>query len=179
MAESVPRNPVLVLGCGPVGQTAALLLARWGLDVVVVDGRPRRDLVGSKAICQQRDVLDVWDAVGVGAEVARRGVTWTTARTFHRDTELFSYSFVDRGRSPFPPFVNISQSDTEELLDGRIAAQPRIDVRWGHRVTRLDQDDAGVTLVCATDRGEVTVRGSHAVVCAGPRSDDLRAGLGL
>src|SRR4051794_5029108 len=67
MTESSSREPVLVLGCGPVGQTTALLLARWGLDVVVLDGRPERDLVGSKAICQQRDVLDVWDAVGVGA----------------------------------------------------------------------------------------------------------------
>jgi 2-polyprenyl-6-methoxyphenol hydroxylase-like FAD-dependent oxidoreductase len=172
-------TPILVVGCGPVGQTAALLLARWGLDVVVLDARPGRDLVGSKAICQQRDVLDVWDTVGVGAKVARRGVTWTTARTFHRDAELFHYSFVDRGRSPFPPWVNISQSDTEGLLDERIAEQPRIEARWGHRVTRLEQDDAGVTLVCATDRGERTVRGCYAVVCAGARSDDLRAGLGL
>ncbi|MFC7574344.1 FAD-dependent monooxygenase [Klenkia terrae] len=93
-------EPVLVVGCGPVGQTTALLLARWGIPVVVLDSRPRRDLVGSKAICQQRDVLDVWDAVGVGAEVARQGVTWTTARTFHRDHEVFSFDFVDRGRSP-------------------------------------------------------------------------------
>ena len=122
-------TPILVVGCGPVGQTTALLLARWGLDVVVLDARPGRDLVGSKAICQQRDVLDVWDTVGVGAEVARRGVTWTTARTFHRDAELFHYSFVDRGRSPFPPWVNISQCETEALLDERIAAEPRIEVR--------------------------------------------------
>jgi len=126
--ENSAAPPIVVIGCGPVGHTTALLLARWGLRVVVLDSRPARDLVGSKAICQQRDVLDVWDSVGVGAEVARRGVTWTTARTFHRDHELFSFQFTDRGQSPFPPFVNVSQCLTEELLDESIAAQPLIDV---------------------------------------------------
>ncbi|MGY1617437.1 FAD-dependent monooxygenase [Geodermatophilus sp. SYSU D00691] len=169
-------SPVVVLGCGPVGQTAALLLARWGLDVVVLDGRPGRDPVGSKAICQQRDVLDVWDAVGVGSEIARRGVTWTTARTFHRDRELFSFTFTDRGRSPFPPFVNVSQSETEALLDERLAGEPRIEVRWEHAVTGIAQDDAGVTVTCANG---ATVHGSFAVACTGPRGDVVRAELGL
>jgi 3-(3-hydroxy-phenyl)propionate hydroxylase len=71
--------------------------------VVVLDGRPERDMIGSKAICQQRDVIDVWDAVGVGAEVARRGVTWTTARTFHRDREIFSFQFPSPRTPPPPP----------------------------------------------------------------------------
>src|SRR3954447_20929122 len=169
MNTPVPGPPVLVLGCGPVGQTAALLLARWGLPVVVLDARPERDPIGSKAICQQRDVLDVWDTVGVGAEVARRGVTWPTARTFHRDKELFSFQFADRGRSPFPPFVNISQCETERLLDERIAEEPLIDVRWGSRVVGIHQDDDGVTLTCATADGEgQQVRGSYAVACPGP-----------
>ena len=57
-------DPVVVIGNGPVGQTTALLLARWGLPVIVLDARPERDMVGSKAICQQRDVLDVWDGLG-------------------------------------------------------------------------------------------------------------------
>ncbi|SHM71483.1 FAD-dependent monooxygenase [Cryptosporangium aurantiacum] len=172
---TLDSRPVLVLGAGPVGQTTALLLARWGLPVVLFDGRSERDLVGSKAICQQRDVLDVWDAVGVGAQIARRGVTWTTARTFHRDRELFSVRFADRGRSPFPPFVNISQGETEEALDAAIAAQPLIDVRWGHRVTGVDQDSTGVEI--RTAHG--VHKGSYAVVCPGARGDDVRKMLGL
>ena len=75
---SWPHEPVLVVGAGPVGQTTALLLARWGVPSVVLDKRPARDLVGSKAICQQRDVLDIWASVGAGEQIAAEGVTWTT-----------------------------------------------------------------------------------------------------
>ncbi|CAM02335.1 pentachlorophenol monooxygenase/3-(3-hydroxy-phenyl)propionate hydroxylase [Saccharopolyspora erythraea NRRL 2338] len=171
--------PVLVLGGGPVGQTTALLLARWAVPVVLLDQRPRRDPVGSKAICQQRDVLDVWNAVGAGRRIADEGVTWTTARTFYRDRELFGYSFQERGSPAFPPFVNLSQARTEEILDERIAAEPLIDVRWDHRVTGIEQDGAGVRLRCDTPEGTATVEGCWAVACAGARGDAVRRMLGV
>ncbi|GDY31689.1 hypothetical protein GTS_33220 [Gandjariella thermophila] len=93
---------VAVVGNGPVGQTTALLLARWGVPVVLLDSRPARDPVGSKAICQQRDVLDIWASVGAGRRIAAEGVTWTTARTFYRDRELLRITLPDPGRSAFP-----------------------------------------------------------------------------
>jgi 3-(3-hydroxy-phenyl)propionate hydroxylase len=145
---SWPHDPVLVVGAGPVGQTTALLLARWGVPCVVCDRRPHRDLVGSKAICQQRDVLDIWASVGAGEQIAAEGVTWTTARTFHRDQELFAQQFADAGRSPFPPFVNLSQSRTEEILDARIAAEPLIEVRWGCEIIDLAAHPAPFTVLC-------------------------------
>jgi len=150
---SWPHEPVLVVGAGPVGQTTALLLARWGVPSVVLDKRPARDLVGSKAICQQRDVLDIWASVGAGEQIAAEGVTWTTARTFHRADELFAHTFADAGRSPFPPFVNLSQSRTEEILDERIAEEPLIDLRWGQEVTDLAAHSAPFTVLCTGAAG--------------------------
>ena len=175
-AADVTDAAVAIVGNGPVGQTTALLLARWGVPSVLLDRRPARDLIGSKAICQQRDVLDIWAAVGAGEQIAAEGVTWTTARTFHRDTELFSYSFAESGRSAFPPFVNISQSRTEEILDAAVAAEPLIDPRWNCPVTALEQDATGVTVSCA---GGSRIRAGFAVLCAGSRCDELRAGLGI
>lgn len=175
--ERPPR--VIVIGNGPVGQTVALLLAQHEVPVLVLDARPARDKVGSKAICQQRDVLDIWASVGVGDYLAAVGVTWTTSRTYHRDAELFATEFTDSGVSPFPPFVNVSQTVTEDALDERMAASQFIDVSWGHRVVGLEQDDHGVTVVCDTAAGIRTVRGEYAVACPGARGDQLRTLLGV
>ena len=169
---------VAVIGNGPVGQTTALLLARWGVPAVVLDNRPRRDAEGSRAICQARDVLDVWAAAGAG-RIAEEGVTWTTARTFHRDRELFAWSFVDRGRSPLPACVNISQARTEQILDQAIAAQPLIETRWDHEVVAIDQDGGEVRLRCRTAAGEVGLAAPYAVACAGVRGDSVRRMLGV
>ena len=155
--------PVAVVGNGPVGQTAALLLARWGIPTIVLDARPARDAVGSKAICQQREVLGVWESVGAGRQIAEEGVTWSRARTYYRDQELTCIELGDSGSSPFPPFVNISQSRTEQILDERIAATPLVSTLWSHEVVAIDQSSDGVAL---TLRGEKTIQAAYAVVCA-------------
>src|SRR4029079_1304087 len=120
------------------------------IPVIVLESRPGREMVGSKSICQQRDVLDVWEAVGVGRQLADEGLTWSVARTYYKNRELFSITLVDAGQSGFPPFVNISQSRTEEVLAAKMADSPLIEVRWGHEVTHITQDDSGVCLTCNT-----------------------------
>lgn len=170
---SGPDQLVAVVGAGPVGQTAALLLARYGVSSVLLDERENRDVVGSRSICQQREALDTWAYAGVGEQIAAEGLTWARARTFHREAELFCFD-LDQGSgwSPFPPFVNLSQSRTEEILDSRIAGSPLIETRWGHRVTGVN---AGGTV--STSAGEV--RASYVVLACGSRADDLRGRLGV
>ncbi|TCP53558.1 pentachlorophenol monooxygenase/3-(3-hydroxy-phenyl)propionate hydroxylase [Tamaricihabitans halophyticus] len=170
---------VAVLGNGPVGQTAALLLARWGMSVLLLDQRPARDEIGSKAICQQRDVLDIWAQIGAGQRIAAEGVTWSTARTFYRDQELFSYPIHDPGESLFPPFVNISQCRTEQILDELIDQTAPIDVRWNHEVTELVPDANGVRIRCVTAEGQFDVRVPYALACTGARTGWLHAALGI
>ncbi len=169
---------VAVVGNGPVGQTAALLLARYGVDVVVLEQRPARQPVGSRSICQQRDVLDVWSWVGAG-EIATEGVTWSTARTLYRDRELFSYDVAPTEGATFPPFVNISQYRTEQILDERIGETPLVDVRWGWQVVALRQSAGQVDLECATPDGPTRVSAQYVLSCTGARDDVIRPALGV
>lgn len=170
---------VIVIGAGPVGQSAALLLARWGIPVVIVDSRPARDFSGSRAICQQRDVLDVWDSVGAGSQIAAEGVTWTTSRTFYGDDELITTTFRDKGQSPFPPFVNLSQNRTEQILDECIAKSPLIDMRWGHQTVGLKQHPNGVDVTCSVENGSVTISAAFAIAAPGSKGEAIRKQLGV
>ncbi len=160
-------EPVAIIGAGPVGQTAALLLARWGIPTVLLDQRARRGWIGSRSICQQRDVLDIWAAIGAGRQIADEGLTWHTSRTYYRDAELFTVRFADPGRSAFPPFVNLSQSRTEQILDALITEEPLVDVRWSHQVVGIAQDDDGVTLRFSNGM----LRAPYVLACAGGHTE--------
>src|SRR5262249_24774758 len=117
------------------------MLVRWGLPVVLLDQRAHRDAAGSKSIVQQPDGPDAAGAgAGAGGSSAGGAPTCTGDRASYREPDLFSLPSAGEKGPRFPPFVNIFQSRTEQILDECIAAQPLISARWGHRVTGLAQD---------------------------------------
>jgi len=111
---------VAVIGAGAVGLTLAGRLAQHGIGVEVLEQEADRIRIGSRAICMQRETLETWARLGIGERVAERGIQWRIGRTYHRGRQLFAVE-LPAHEEHFPPFVNISQSEVEELLEARVA----------------------------------------------------------
>jgi 2-polyprenyl-6-methoxyphenol hydroxylase-like FAD-dependent oxidoreductase len=158
-----------VVGAGAVGLTLAGRLAQGGMRVIVIERAPRHSAEGSKAICMQRETLEIWSREGIGEQVARRGVQWQTGRTYYRGRELFSVQLPGSTTEHFPPFVNISQSEVEEMLLER-CQQLGVDLRWGHELRGLTDEGVAVTLDVATESSTRTLRVRYVVGADGAHS---------
>jgi 2-polyprenyl-6-methoxyphenol hydroxylase-like FAD-dependent oxidoreductase len=169
---------VAVIGAGAVGMTLAGRLAQHGVRVAVFEMAPARERIGSKAICMQRETLEIWARLGIGERVAERGIQWQVGRTYHRGRLLFEVRLPAHDEH-FPPFVNISQSEVEELLEVRLA-ELGVPVRRGHRFVDVDQDADGVRVTFETDAGRLTHRIAYLVGADGAHSSVRRAaGIGF
>jgi len=152
-----------------VGLTLAARLAQHGIRVTLVEQAPRHLGEGSKAICMQRETLEIWSRIGIGERVASRGVQWQVGRTYYGTRELFSVQLPSSSADHFPPFVNISQTEVEELLLDR-CGELGVDLRWGHRLERLSDEGANVRLALANDSGPADLLARYVVGADGAHS---------
>lgn len=150
--------------------TFALLLARHGVPSVILEAAGQRDAVGSKALCMQRDVLDVLERVGCGDRLLEEGVTWTVGRTYYRHHELFQITFPEVGKNHYPPFVNIGQDRTEYWLEKAVEESHLVQIRYGHLATEVHDRGDELEVVADTPEGVAKVVGSHVVGADGARS---------
>jgi 3-(3-hydroxy-phenyl)propionate hydroxylase len=178
--DTVTRHPVVVVGAGPVGLSAAIDLAQQGLPVVLLDD-DNTVSVGSRGLCYAKRTLEILDRLGCGQAVVDKGVTWNVGRTFHRDAEVFSFNLLSEPDHRRPGMVNLQQYYLEQYLVDRAAQLPNLDLRWLSKVTRvtpLTGDDDGALIDVETAEGAYRLHADWLVVADGARSP-IRRQLGL
>ncbi len=156
MSRERSERPVVVVGAGPVGMSAALALHARGVPAVILERDPEdRERPGSRAIYVHGSTLRAWERMHptLGTRIVDDGFVWATRRTVYEGQEVFSRTYeTPGGHGDIPHFTSIPQIWTEDhLLDA--VEEADIDIHWGDGVTEVASTADGVTV--ETERGEV------------------------
>jgi flavoprotein hydroxylase len=165
-AEVDADADVVIVGCGPVGNALAILLAQLGRAVIVLERWPAPYPL-PRAVHFDHEVGRILQSCGIGDEVRRISepaevYEWRNAA----GTTLLRFGQVGDGPSGWPASSMFNQPMLEGLLDRR-AAELGVDRRRGVEVTGIDQGDDHV-LVSGADG--TTVAGRFVVGCDGANS---------
>ncbi|MCZ7642707.1 MAG: FAD-dependent oxidoreductase [Pseudorhodoplanes sp.] len=176
-ARQPVRHPVVVVGAGPVGLTAAIDLALRGVPVVLLDDANRIG-EGSRGICYAKRTLEILDRLGVGSDLVRQGVTWKLGKVYLGDDLVYAFDLLPEDGHKMPAFINLQQYYLEKALVDRALEIERIDLRWSNRVSALEKRSDGVTLTVETPDGPYRLATDWVVAADGARST-IRDLLGL
>ena len=152
---------VAVIGAGPTGLMLACELAMLGIGVVVLERRTEEPNI-TRAFAVHARTLELLDARGLADEELARGnrvleVAPTPGATLSLANEL---------QTRYPMILMVPQSGTEHVLAAR-AAQLGVEFVRGAEVTRLEQDNGGVTIGLANYD---SLRARYVVGCDGAHS---------
>ncbi|RFS17812.1 FAD-dependent monooxygenase [Emticicia sp. C21] len=160
---------VTIAGSGLTGLTLALLLAKRGVEVLLLDEKSEIGK-GSKAICFSRRTLEIFDKLGVVKPVFGQGVQWNKGRIFFRNQEIHSFDLLPDKYAKYPAFVNISQYEVEKILVAAVQQEKLIDMRWQHRIKSLETSIEGNTIQIITPEGEQALTSDFLIACDGSKS---------
>jgi 2-polyprenyl-6-methoxyphenol hydroxylase-like FAD-dependent oxidoreductase len=140
---------VAVVGYGPVGQMAAILLGRMGYEVVVLERWPEL-YPRPRAVHYDDEIARIFQRIGISGRLAP--ITEPATTYEWKNAAGQTLLLLDRsepGRSGWPAATMFTQPQLEQLLDETAKALGSVDVQQGWEVS--DLHDAG-------DRVHLTVR---------------------
>ncbi|MFC6584954.1 FAD-dependent oxidoreductase [Sulfitobacter aestuariivivens] len=161
---NVTREPLLIVGAGPVGLALAWRLSQAGFSVQVFEAE---DTIPDqlRASTFHPPTLDYFDEGGITAELIAAGrITPTWQIRMHTTGERAEFDLAVLSEDTGHPYrLQCPQAMLSRALAARL---PQGTVHFGAAVTAVAQDDAGVSV---TVDGE-TIRGSLLIGCDGARS---------
>lgn len=168
-ATALPETAsVVIVGAGPAGLTAAIVLAEAGVDHVLVD-RLGEGANTSRAAVVHARTLEVLDGLGIAGELVERGLEVPTFKIHDGADTLATIEF---GGLPtaFPYTLMVPQDVTEQVLLRRLhRAGGR--VRRPITVTRLRDENRTATVEYVdADNRTATIRADYVIGTDGMHS---------
>ena len=166
----VKRHPVVIVGAGPIGLTAALECASRGIPAVLLDDNNTVS-VGSRAVCYAKRPLEIWDRLGVGEAMARKGVSWNVGKVFFHDDLVYQFDLLPEEGHKMPAMINLQQYYLEEFLVEACDKSGLVDLRWKHKLISLSQEADHARLTLETPDGVFQLEADWVIACDGANSD--------
>lgn len=155
-------DPILIVGAGPTGLTAALELSRFGVPVRLVD-QAEGPATTSRALGIQARTMELLEQRGLVDEILRLGNPAGFGSIYGDGKRLVRIDF-STVRSRYAYLMNLSQAETERILREAVAAAG-VTIEWRTRLVGIAQDSLShdADKVTATlERPDGTLELAHA-----------------
>lgn len=162
-------HPVIVVGAGPVGLSAAIDLAHQGIPTILLDDDNKLS-TGSRAICFAKRTLEIFDRLQCGERMVDKGVSWNVGKVFFRDEEVYSFNLLPEEGHHRPAFINLQQYYVEGYLYEQARQEEKLELRWKNKVVGLVQADDHVELTVETPDKTYKLRAAYVIAADGGRS---------
>lgn len=173
------RDHVIVAGAGPVGLTAALLLAAAGIPVTVLEKRPALS-AASKASTFHPPTLAILHHLGVLDEVRHKGRTVARVQFRTARDGVFAEFALDTlsGETAFPYRLHLEQAEVTPIMLDRVRSHAHAKVFFDAELRDVGADNGQAIAHIRRNGVDETLIGAFLIGADGSRSDVRRA-LGI
>jgi len=165
------KKHVVITGAGPVGCVSALILAKAGIHVTLLEAESDLPL-DMRASTFHPPTLDMLDELGVVQEIIKQGLITPQFQYRDRQEGLIA-EFDMTAISEFtkhPYRVQAEQYKLTRIISKILKDYPHVEQKYSAKATNLTQDDGSVTVHYDTPDGTQSISADYLMSCDGSRS---------